>query len=329
MTGSHEREVKTVPITKQHLWSLASLCVGRCSDFALQQADGRYLRAGRPLDYSTLRLHLSGELTIGIYVTDEQGRCRFAVFDADSPDGLATLLEVKLTLAASAIPSYLELSRRGGHLWVFLARPAAAGQLRRWLLPYCPSGVEFYPKRDWANDAQPGSLIRLPFGVHRLSGRRYPFVSLVGDRLVPVAPSVAGALTWLSTVERATVPDEPGSANGDQPGYSTPTQYSTKKGVMTSTPTPQMSIRDWCAGQDPLLVIGRYVELDSNGLGCCPFGEHHSDGQDSHPSLWVHAPVAPDVACWYCHTWCAGGSLFEFLSLYHGLSKKELWHRLL
>src|SRR5450755_1256645 len=316
-------------ITKQQMWSLASLCVGRRSDFALQQADGRYLRAGRPLDYRVLRLHLAGELTIGTYVADEQGRCHFAVFDADRDDGLFTLLEVQRVLAAAGIASYLELSRRGGHLRVFLSRLASAASLRSWLLPFCPSGVEFYPKRDWVTDAHPGSLMRLPFGVHRLSGRRYPFVLLVGDRLVPVAPSVAEALTWLSTVERVTVPDEPRLAQSNQVGRETHTQYSAKKGVMTSTPIALMSIREWCAQQDACSIIGRYVELDANGLGCCPFGFHHSDGVDSRPSLWVHTPMAPDGACWYCHAWRRGGDLFDFLSLYHRLSKKELWHRIL
>ena len=316
-------------ISKQQMWALASACVGRRSDFALQQADGRYRRAGRPLDYAALRLHLSGEQTIGTYVTDEQGRGHVAVFDADSLDGVTLLLSVQRALAAESIPSSLELSRRGGHLWVFLSRWLPVEQLRRWLLPFCPQGVEFYPKRDWVTDAQPGAVMRLPFGVHRLSQRRYPFVTLSGDRLVPVASSVASALTWLSTVERAFVPDE-GSAGfpapfGDQPS----TPFSAKGGALVSTFIGQGSIRDWCAAQNPLVVIGRYVSLDRDGMGCCPFGEHHANGRDSRPSLWVHRSVVPDVACWYCNVWRRGGDLFDFLSLYHRLSKKELWHRIL
>jgi hypothetical protein len=316
-------------ITKQQVWHLAYTCVGRRSDYALQQPDGRYLRVGQPLTYEALRLHLSGSLTIGTYLIDEQGWCHFAVFDADSVDGLLLLLSIQRELAADGISSYLELSRRGGHLRVFLSRLTPAATLRRWLLPYCPPGVEFYPKRDWANDVQPGSLIRLPFGVHRLSDRRYPFVQQVGGELVPVASTVAESLTWLSTVQRATVPDEPWFTESNQVTDKTNTPYSTKKEGMTTFPESKMTVRDWCLAQNPLSVIGRYVDLDANGLGCCPFGAHHSDGKDSHPSLWVHVPKFPNVACWYCHTWRSGGSLFEFLSLYHGLSKKELWHRIL
>ncbi len=87
-------------ITKQHLWHLAYACVGRRSDYALQQADGRYLRVGQPLTYEALRLHLSGVQTIGTYLTDEQGMCHFAVFDADSVDGLLQLLSIQCALAA-------------------------------------------------------------------------------------------------------------------------------------------------------------------------------------------------------------------------------------
>ena len=278
---------------KQHLWHLAYTCVGRRSDYALQQPDGRYLRVGQPLTYEALRLHLSGVQTIGTYVTDEHGMCHFAVFDADSVDGLLQLLSIQCALAADGISSYLELSRRGGHLHVFLSRLAPAAALRRWLRPYCPSDVEFYPKRDWASDAQPGSLIRLPFGVHRLSGRRYPFVQQVGGELVPVASTVAESLTWLSSVRRVIVPDEPRLEEPDQVTDQTHTTFSSKKAPVVVTPGSTMTVRDWCLAQNPLSVIGRYVELDSDGMGCCPFGAHHSDGKDSHPSLWVHLPKAP------------------------------------
>src|SRR5215471_16395614 len=124
--------------------------VGGGDDYAVQQEDGRYLRVGRPLTYSALRRHLAGVETIGTYVIDEQGTCRCAVFDSDlaGEAGLQQLAAVQATLAAAGIPSHLEESRRGGHLWVLLDRLVPASQLRRWLLPYAPRGVEFYPKQD-------------------------------------------------------------------------------------------------------------------------------------------------------------------------------------
>ncbi len=90
-----------------------------------------------------------------------------------------------------------------------------------------------------------------------------------------------------------------------------------------------MTIHDWCAAQDAVRVIGRYVRLDQRGMGCCPFGWHHSDGKDSRPSLWVHAPRSAGAPCWYCHVWQRGGNLFDFLLLYHNLDARSLWQRIL
>jgi len=90
-----------------------------------------------------------------------------------------------------------------------------------------------------------------------------------------------------------------------------------------------MSIHDWCDRQDALRVIGRYVWLNPQGLGCYPFGWHHSDGKDAHPSLWVHAPRASGAPCWYCHVWRRGGNLFDFLCLWYGISARQMWRRIL
>jgi hypothetical protein len=89
------------------------------------------------------------------------------------------------------------------------------------------------------------------------------------------------------------------------------------------------TIRGWCASQDALSIIGRYVSLDQNGLGCCPFGWHHDDGVDTHPSFVAYCPISLGICCWYCHTWQQGGSLFDFLRLYYGLDARELWHLIL
>ncbi len=138
---------------QEHLRLFANLFVSRRDDYAIQQADGRYRRSARRLTYSTLLGHLQGVETIGTYVIDERGMCRYALFDDDRehPDleeRVKTLVEVQRRLRADAIPSYLEGSRRGAHLWVFCSRLVPASQLRRWLLPSCPAGVEFYPKQE-------------------------------------------------------------------------------------------------------------------------------------------------------------------------------------
>lgn len=125
---------------QDHLRLFVNLFVSRRDDYAIQQADGRYLRAGRPLTYSTLFRHLRGDETIGTYVIDERGMCRYALFDDDRehPDleqRVKTLVEVQRRLRADDIPSYLEGSRRGAHLWVFCSRLVLASQAAALVTP--------------------------------------------------------------------------------------------------------------------------------------------------------------------------------------------------
>jgi hypothetical protein len=317
-------------LSDEELLPLVQTCIGRHDDYAFQRADGRYVRACRRLSYDVLRRHLAGMETIGTYLIDEQGCCRFAVFDADSDAGLVSLLLVQARLAAAGIPSYLEASRRGVHLRVLFSAPAPAALVRRWLLPYCPADVEFYPKQDTASYEHPGSLVRVPLGVHCLTGRRYPFVVVGSDgRLVPVVSSVKASLSWLSIIERASVPAASSLPQRDNAGLPTHKKYPSKNASNCTQRGSTLSIRDWNARQNPMVFIGRYVELDSRGMGCCPFGWHHSDGRDSHPSFKVHEPKFAGGYCWYCHVWQQGGSVFDFLLLYHNLQTRELWRRIL
>jgi len=98
---------------------------------------------------------------------------------------------------------------------------------------------------------------------------------------------------------------------------------------VTCIPHTSATIRDWCEAQDPFDMIVRYVKLDKNGLGCCPFGAHHSDGKDSHPSFRVYRPKFAGGSCWYCYVWEQGGNVFDFLCLYLHLDAKALWQRIL
>jgi hypothetical protein len=170
--------------------------------------------------------------------------------------------------------------------------------------------------------------VRLPLGVHRLTGERYPFVTLVNGTWVPLAPSIVEMLHWFGSVERVRVPAAL--------AVSAPTTplTSAQGSIPFQTPSPietagvPSTIRDWCRRYDPVSVIGRYVALDERGMGCCPFGSHHAHGVDRHPSLWVYHPTYPDICCWYCHVWRQGGSLFDFLRYYYGLEPADLWQRL-
>ncbi|SRR5581483_2121223 len=316
-----------------------SLFINRPDDFAVQRSNGLYARVGRPLlpcdplpPYEIYR-HLCGKQTIGTYVMDRCGYCSYAVFDADSENGLYTLRGVQSRLAQDGMASYLEQSRRGGHLWMFFTAPLLASQVRAWLLPYRPAGVELYPKQDEGKGY--GSLIRLPLGVHLRSGKRYPFVTWTGEAFAPVAPSVRSSLEWFSTIERTEIPrtlDQTAPLSHETANKRAATAHHKKRSFsFPHSHTKQatsFSIREWNAQHDPFTVIGRYVQLDHNGVGCCPFGWHHRGGHDSHASFKVYAPGTPGGYCWYCHTWQQGGSIFDFLRYYHNKDTATLWHEL-
>jgi hypothetical protein len=319
------------PITLSMLDPFIACCVGRHNDHALQVSDGHYVRMRNELTYQELFWHLQGCQALGTYVINEDNCCRFAVFDSDTPTGLFDLAAVQLDLEQLGIASYLECSRRGAHLWVFFVSPLSAALVRAWLLPFCPTGSELYPKQEAASWEHPGSVIRLRLGVHRRSGERYPFVRLIDGQPLPLFSSVVDALGWFETIQRVELACCLPTPSLQRENGSRPTQpnISFKKPEPTTNVGVPGTIRDWCANQDALAVIGRYVSLDGNGAGCCPFGWHYDDGIDTHPSFVAYRPTEPYICCWYCHTWQQGGSLFDFLRLYYGLEAGELWHFLL
>ena len=319
-------------ITTALLDAYIECCVSRRDVYARQWSDGTgYSRVNEPLSYALIFQHLQGSVTLGTYVIDEHGLCRFVLFDSDSADGLAVLFEVQEALVAMGFVCYLELSRRGAHLWVFFAAPIAPTVARAWLGPLCPAGVEFYPKQDRVTREQPyGSLVRLPLGVHLRSGERYPFIGRLSDgSLASAFATVTDALPWFATVQKVQPPSSIVFPQHDEPASQPAKKMSFNPPVTYDYLAQRLDIREWCRQQNPTEVIGCYVELDGNGVGRCPFGAHHSDGIDQHPSFKVYQPTYPDVMCWFCSTLQAGGSLFDFFKLYYSLDSRDLWSRIL
>src|SRR5256714_13876723 len=298
--------------------------VGHCwSQYAVQQRDGSYWRVREPLTLPLLTAHLAGRCTLGTYLLDEQHQCSFAVFDADSGDGLELLGGLAMELALSGIPTVLEASRRGGHLWVHLAEPTPARVVRAWLLPAAHLlGVELYPKQDTLGPDGACSLIRLPLGIHQQARGWFPFVVVneEGD-VVPVGETVWECCTWVCHhVQRVAVPAAvlaECAAPSSLPMRDMPVMACQE---VLSRPG-RGSIRAWCRAQDLVEVIGRYVTFDRRGVGSCPFKDHHYRG-DQRPSFQVFNDH------WYCYTWGRAGDLCDFLCLYYQLSPQEVWRRI-
>jgi hypothetical protein len=91
----------------------------RIDVYPIQKADGTYGAVRQPLTLDVLTEHLRGHHTIGTYALDERSNGKFIVIDADTDSIWEQLWAVATALEAQAVPVYRELSRRGGHLWLF------------------------------------------------------------------------------------------------------------------------------------------------------------------------------------------------------------------
>ena len=169
---------------------IARQFIQRWDLYARQLDDGRYICVHEQLNVGHLFAHLRGEMTLGTYLLDEESRARFLVLDADDEQQFSKLQVLASQLTSERVPVYTERSRRGGHSWVFFEEPVSGKEARAFghglLAAHSIENVELFPKQDKLGDG-PGSLIRMPFGVHRLSGKRYGFYTPDG---LPLAPSI-------------------------------------------------------------------------------------------------------------------------------------------
>jgi hypothetical protein len=267
-----------------------------------QLEDGRYVCLHEQLNVSHLYSHLRGEITLGTYILNQQNDVRFVVLDHDGEAGWNYLLKSGTALAEDGIPAYLEKSRRGGHVWIFFDEPIAGSKARRFAQAIVNKhgfeGFEIYPKQDEAGEGL-GSLIRLPFGVHRLTGRRYGFFGSNGEPLGRTLREQIDALqrpqfVYEALLKKSTsisLPREP-KARPRRPGG--PTEHLSEKLKARVT---------------VMEFVGRYVNLKINkggAIGLCPFHD------DQHPSFGVNEKGN----YWHCFAGCGGGSIIDFWSLW-------------
>jgi hypothetical protein len=113
---------------------LAKRFVQRWDLHARQLDDGSYVCAHEPLNVDHLFAHLRGEITLGAYLLDQESQARFIVLDADDGQAWERLGHLARMLASEDVPAYLERSRRGGHLWLFLAEGVGGREVRAFTL---------------------------------------------------------------------------------------------------------------------------------------------------------------------------------------------------
>ena len=143
----------------------------------------------RRLSIDSIRQHLNGQITIGIYALNPRTqRSKWVAIDADYENALDDLLKLQWELRLDGIEAALEKSRRGAHLWIFADKPLLARHCRIYIYNLAlrlkvpvkggsglAEGIEIFPRQDQLNPREFGNAIRGPLGIHRASGRRYWF----------------------------------------------------------------------------------------------------------------------------------------------------------
>lgn len=244
--GSAEDAVDA-PFVRQRAQDRALQCYldlfqGREDCFARQWAEKEaatqgYVPVRRAMEAADALEHIQGRKTYGIYLLQEDSRVSLAVIDADLHQRLRSdqvnaagrdLCRRERDYLLSRLP---ELSRelglpcltefsggKGFHFWYFFSEPVPAvlprqalGRLVQRIAPdFSCFNLEVFPKQDQLAGKGLGNLVKLPLGIHRVTGKQSYFPH-IQDR------SPWAQLAALDKVERITMEALEQSAGLAQP----------------------------------------------------------------------------------------------------------------
>jgi TOTE conflict system, Archaeo-Eukaryotic Primase domain len=287
--------------------------VNRPIPYAVQQEEGTYRWVYGPCTPALLSAHLQGAVTLALASTDARGACRWVCLDVDASGMLPQLLTLRSALAELNLPGLVEASRRGGHLWLFFDAPLSAVAARfviaKALEMVNADGVEVPAHERYPDVPGPGGIghaMRLPPGIHRKTGRRYP---LFDDGLPCAFTSTARAATFVldtpmissvwaqqrweqyRTDSRARA-NRVGTPHAGRPEKPPISAQAISQGIGTRS-----AVIRWVDAEvsplDLLADLVPEVELKRQGsgyLGWCPFYDDRAadeDGRPGSPSFYV------------------------------------------
>ena len=311
-------------VEQQHLEQYAELFCHRRDIYAVQKRDGSYFLVHQPITVDLLRRHLGGEVTCGWYALRSDNTVRWVAVDADEQGGLETLQQTWEKLDSLNLAVYLENSRRGGHLWLFVEGMQAwvmRTLMREVLEGLGVDAVEIYPRQDELPAGGVGSLVRGPLGVHRLTGERHYFLDPAG--LQPIGLSLADQLDYLLSFEVNSSHQVAETLALLITGAEGPPQQGREvAGAETVFEGGEDMVGELKAAIGDLYAfVSRYVVLDARGRGSCPFHP-----PDRHPSFAVNREEGNWVCFHETNPQTArylGGDAIEFYRRLKGLSFKD------
>jgi hypothetical protein len=174
------------------------------------QPKERLTRTRLAVNDATVRKHLSGIQTIGLYaINPETQRSKWVAIDADYSRAHRDLAALKLELKEDGVEAALEMSRRGAHLWILCEEPLPAKDCRIYIYNLALrlgvpikgtfnqlDGIEIFPRQDELREGEFGNAIRAPLGVHRANMHRYWFEE--------AAPDLVSQFAYLRSLKRLT-----------------------------------------------------------------------------------------------------------------------------
>jgi hypothetical protein len=287
-------------IDNQLIEAFTKTFVHRQDCYPLQLDTSRsYVTIKKPLTLELFKAHFKGIVTLGAYALNEHDMAHWLCLDADDDFQWRQLREAAKQLDYDGIFPYLERSRRGGHCWLFTT-PLSGKTIRQFgkqlLSRYRLEKMELYPKQDELRTGV-GSLVRLPLGIHRASGKRYSFITPEGEPLAPTIRQQIALLAKPVLVPEAFIEQALAQVQAELP------PPAPAKIFNRLFPADGRNLSERIKASISVFdFVSRYVELDSLGKGFCPFHD------DQHKSFGVHR----ERNFWSCYAGCGGGSVIDF-----------------
>lgn len=217
-------------INQANCTKIISLFSGREGVYAHELIDNRgkifYIPVKEPLKEEQIQSHLKGEVTLAVYTTRMDSTVVFLVIDIDTKrsiweqcaDDEEKRRELELKTEEDAkniislgkklgVPIYLEnTGGRGRHCWIFFSEPIEAKKARDFVKlilkkvdpPPDQVAREIFPKQDFVSKEALGSLICLPLGINKKTGRRSFFIDERGNPF----PDQLGFLKTIKTFSK-------------------------------------------------------------------------------------------------------------------------------